>query len=261
MLQGTPGQVLLQSVARLGPTPLERAIRAAGVAEDADEALKELADQGLLLRIGGDASSADGAPWVVDRDTWDSLMARLTRILTDFHRDNPLRQGIPREELKSRSALDSKAYSVVLGQAQREGILMEVASRVKLAGFVPTLSPKQKELVDHLLARFEAAPYGPPSCKECVESTSEDLFSFLLDGGDLVQLSADVVFTRKTYQEMVGRIRKELETRGTLTVAQVRDLFGTSRKYVLALMEHLDTMGITQREGDVRRLSGAAPAR
>ena len=258
VLQGTPGQVLLQSLARLGPTPLERAVEVAGIAGDAEAALAELTDQGLLLRMGDSSLSADSATWVVDRESWSRLTSRLTGILREFHRGNPLRQGIAREELKSRSGLESRAYGVALAQARREGILEEVGSRVKLAGFVPKLSPKQEELVDRLMARFEATPFSPPSSKECVEATSEDLLDFLLDSEELVQLSADVVFTRKTYQEMVEIIRRQLESHGTLTVARVRDLFGTSRKYVLALMEHLDAKGVTQRDGDVRRLSAVS---
>jgi selenocysteine-specific elongation factor len=53
---------------------------------------------------------------------------------------------------------------------------------------------------------------------------------------------------------MVARVREVLREKGTLTVAEARDLFGTSRKYVLALLEHLDAQGVTQRVGDERRL-------
>jgi selenocysteine-specific elongation factor len=55
---------------------------------------------------------------------------------------------------------------------------------------------------------------------------------------------------------MVNRIRAHLQAQGKITVAQVRDLFGTSRKYALGLMEHLDAQGITRRVGDERVLRG-----
>ena len=54
----------------------------------------------------------------------------------------------------------------------------------------------------------------------------------------------------------LGEIQAHLHAHGTVTVAQVRDLFGTSRKYVLALLEHLDAQGITRRIGDERVLRG-----
>jgi selenocysteine-specific elongation factor len=63
------------------------------------------------------------------------------------------------------------------------------------------------------------------------------------------------VFESGVYQQMVNGIKKELKSKGTLTVAEVRDMFKTSRKYALALMEHLDEVGVTIREGDERRLA------
>ena len=53
---------------------------------------------------------------------------------------------------------------------------------------------------------------------------------------------------------MLAEIRELMGQRGTLTVAEVRDHFNTSRRYVLALLEHLDAIGMTVRLGDARRL-------
>ncbi len=69
-----------------------------------------------------------------------------------------------------------------------------------------------------------------------------------------MQVSEDVVFKADKYDEMVDMVKEDLQGNGTLTVADVRDKFDTSRKYALALMEHLDAVGITVREGDSRRL-------
>jgi len=63
-----------------------------------------------------------------------------------------------------------------------------------------------------------------------------------------------VVFTIGVYNEMVEAVCHALNEGGTITVAKARDLLNTSRKYALALMEHLDAIGITVRDGDLRRL-------
>jgi selenocysteine-specific elongation factor len=76
----------------------------------------------------------------------------------------------------------------------------------------------------------------------------------LIENGDLIQVAPEVVFSRAGYEGMVSDIRQLLAVQGTLTAAQVRDHFNTSRKYALALLEYLDTLGITVREGDARRL-------
>ena len=68
----------------------------------------------------------------------------------------------------------------------------------------------------------------------------------------------DVLFARDVYEEMVEAIKARIGEQGSLTVGQVRDQFSTTRKYALALMEHLDQIGITVREGDARRLGPRA---
>jgi selenocysteine-specific elongation factor len=70
----------------------------------------------------------------------------------------------------------------------------------------------------------------------------------------LVRLSEDVLLLRETYEEMTSRIMAFIKEHGSMTVAQVRDEFNTSRKYALAVMEHLDERKITRRVGDERVL-------
>jgi len=72
--------------------------------------------------------------------------------------------------------------------------------------------------------------------------------------GTLIRLSDDVLLLGETYNEMLGRIVDHIKQTGSITVAQVRDMFNTSRKYALALMEHMDERKITRRVGDERVL-------
>jgi selenocysteine-specific elongation factor len=81
----------------------------------------------------------------------------------------------------------------------------------------------------------------------------------LEERGDLVNVGDGVVFAREAYDEMVRRITARLRERGTLTLAEARDMLGTSRRYVQALLEHLDRERITRRTGDQRVLGPKAP--
>jgi selenocysteine-specific elongation factor len=74
----------------------------------------------------------------------------------------------------------------------------------------------------------------------------------LIELVQLVRLSEDVLLLPETYRAAVTRIEAHLQANRSITVAQVRDLFDTSRKYALALMEYLDARGITKRVGDER---------
>jgi len=72
--------------------------------------------------------------------------------------------------------------------------------------------------------------------------------------GDLVRLSEEVVFTRDAYEGAVALVREMIASSGSITVAQLRDRMGASRRPVLALLEHLDSRRVTRRVGDARVL-------
>ena len=68
------------------------------------------------------------------------------------------------------------------------------------------------------------------------------------------EVSPDVVFRKQDYDSMVATIKDDLVRNGKITLAEARNLFGTSRKYAQALLEHLDAIGTTIRDGDFRKL-------
>jgi selenocysteine-specific elongation factor len=76
----------------------------------------------------------------------------------------------------------------------------------------------------------------------------------LVQRGDLVRLSPDIAFTREAYSNAVAMVRDLIGTEGSVTVAQLRDRMGASRRPVLALLEHLDAEKVTRRVGDQRVL-------
>ena len=83
----------------------------------------------------------------------------------------------------------------------------------------------------------------------------EDVLNVLFDRGELTPVSGEVFFASQTYDELVAQVAAYIDEHGSITVAQARDLFNTSRRYVLALLEHLDSIGFTRREGDARMLN------
>jgi selenocysteine-specific elongation factor len=72
--------------------------------------------------------------------------------------------------------------------------------------------------------------------------------------GELMPVSQEVIFRKTDYDEMIGRIEATIKEKGQITLAEVRDMLNTTRKYVQALLEHLDAIGVTMRDGDVRKL-------
>ena len=261
--QGTPAEILLQSLTALGAAPLQEVIGRANLPEDSSrEAIAELFSSGQLLTLESmdkgihNAISPIPLPsdLVTSRAYWQQLADRAAREVEAYHQTAPLRRGMPREELKSRLKVPARLFNAALRKMISEGVLEESGVSVSRPGHAIQFDPQQKMKVDSLLVKFAASPYAPPTVKECMAEVGEDLYNALVDLGRLVPVPPDVVFRREDYERMVTNVQLLIEKQGQVTAAQVRDHFSTSRRYVLALLEHLDATGVTVREGDARRL-------
>ena len=97
---------------------------------------------------------------------------------------------------------------------------------------------------------LESDPYSPPTNSPI----NSEILNLLAEEGQVVKVSESVVFSTKAYQHMVDKISSYICENGNITVANVRDIFKTSRKYALALVDHMDQQQITRRIGDARVL-------
>ncbi|MGB9775861.1 MAG: selenocysteine-specific translation elongation factor [Anaerolineae bacterium] len=254
LARGTPAEVLLQALERRGPQTVRDLLEASGLGEAAQPALAELLAAGDAVILEGVPEPAP-ARLVAARSWWSATTARMREELAVYHARYPLRPGMSREELRSALRLDPRAYNGLMARAAADGLVVDEAATVRLPEHQVRFSPQQQQAVDDLLARFRAAPYATPSVKEAAALVGEEVLGVLLARGDLVQVSPEVLFLRETYGEMVERIRAHIQQHGSITLAQARDLFQTSRKYAQALLEHLDAAGVTRRVGDERVLA------
>jgi selenocysteine-specific elongation factor len=157
--------------------------------------------------------------------------------------------GMPREELRSRLKLSGEGLDAALVAASSEELAVAQMGSVRLADHTPTLAPNQERAAQQLLAAFAAAPYSPPA-----PDLEPELLGWMVEQGKIVRVSDDVAFLPTTYDEMIAWVRGQIAAAGSITVAQFRDRFGSSRKYALAVLEHLDERKITRRAGDARVL-------
>jgi len=182
------------------------------------------------------------------------LRNRLTGEVEDFHHTYPLRQGMPREALKSRLKLDTRLFNEAVTRAAAEGALVESETIIRLPEHAVRFSPDQQALINCLLREFQRTPYTTPSYKDSVAAVGEDVVLALIETGQLVRLGPDVLLLSETYDELVTWVKEYIAEHGSVNVGQVRDAFNTSRKYALALLEFLDDQRITKRVGDERVL-------
>lgn len=243
---GQAEAVLLATLDSRGPMELGAAASQAGLSPgEREPVVQGLMEQGRLVVLGRGEHR-----WAYSPQAWARLAGRVTKVLADYHRRSPLRRGMPREELKTRLGLPPSGLADWVERLAREGILIEEGQVVRLPAHSVALKPEQQAAVNSFLDGLSRHPYSPPG-----ESLpSPELLNMLIEQGQVVKVSEGVFFAAAAYQKMVDGVVNHLKAQGKITVAEVRDMFGTSRKYALALMEHLDGKGLTRRVGDYRVL-------
>jgi selenocysteine-specific elongation factor len=256
LARGTPAEILYQALLALGTGSLQDVILRSNLDKTtANLTIQELITSGQFIVLENDEQVLiSPTTLLATKSYWDQLFRRMIQEVDDYHKKYPLRRGISREELKSKLKFPTHLYNAALRRIVSAGELQENGTMVQRGGFSIQFNVQQQLFVDGLLARFSAAPFSPPTLKECLAEVGDEIFNAMVELGLLISIPPDVVFRKQDYDLMVSEIMDLLKSRGTITAAEVRDHFNTSRRYVLALLEHLDTRGITEREGDIRRL-------
>jgi len=256
LTRGTPSEILIQAMLNLSVSTLQDIIARSNLDQNiAEIAAQELIVSGQFILLENfEQSPISPSTLLTSKTFWDQLSRKIIQEVDDYHNKYPLRRGISREELKSRLKLSPRIYNAALGRIISAKELQENGTLVQRAGFSIRFDSQQQRLVEGLLARFLASPYSPPTTKECQAEVGEDIFNAMVDLRILVPIPPDVVFRKQDYDMMISEIIDLLKSGGSITAAEVRDHFNTSRRYVLALLEHMDAQGITEREGDIRHL-------
>ncbi len=216
--------------------------------------LEHLLKEGDAILLSADLRRVQAA-YVVSQTGWTRLLNRLQDLLLSYHRQCPLRPGMPKEECRTQLGQTTDLFGLTIQKAAIDGYVVDLGTAICLAGFAVRFSPRQQQQVDRLLNAHRSSPYAPPTGSESMSAYGLDaeLFRALLLRGDLIDVGDDFYFTPQAYEEMVSRILEHLEEYGKITIAQARNLFKSSRRYTLAMLMHLDQK-ITMRVGDERVL-------
>ncbi len=213
-------------------------------AAEARPALELLIQEGKIKAVGQGEQRL-----LFTSSGWERLIRQATDILQDYHKRYPARPGMAKAELGSRLKL-GRFSPLVWQKLAEEGVVAEEGAAIRLTSHKVTLTPAQQAEVDAFLQSLAENPYSPPG--DLIPEP--DLLNLLIDQQKVVKVSGSVVFSAEAYNEMLEKITEYIKTKGNVSVAQVRDMFNNSRKYVLALLEYLDEKKITRRVGDERVL-------
>ncbi len=259
--RGSPEELVLAALdrRRLVGYDLADIVKHSNLSQDVtQQTLETLLKAGRVRRIG--------MLWFAQA-VWDALADEAIRLVREQHRQYPLRSGLSKEEWRTRLHLPAKMATEVFAALHAEGQLAPTINRgatgeaattggfIRLPGFVPTFTAAQQQLVERLMRQFKQSPYTPPVYAEAESIVGPEILGSLIEQGRLVKLGDGVLFLRETHEEAVARLVAHLREHGKMTAAEARDVLGTTRKYVLPLLEHMDEQRITRRRGDERVLA------
>jgi selenocysteine-specific elongation factor len=185
---------------------------------------------------------------------------RILEVLGKLHEQNPLMTTHDRPSVLSH--LDYIGNEGVLhGIAERllkSKKLVGDGKRIARADFKPKLSANQRKLKDQIVEATRAAGFQPPdpvgfAAKAGGNAGSlKDIYEVAVAEGLLIRVTEDIYLHADVAADMRSRLKDKLAVGVGATVAELRDLLGTTRKYAIPLCEYLDRVGLTRREGDLR---------
>lgn len=256
MAEGTPEDLVLQE---LGDRPLElgELARAVGI-EDVAPVVVSLVKAGELVVPGSKADATPGARAVVMRKAaFDRVAAESVAAVERYHGAHPLEPGMRREDLRSLMGIASqRIFDELVRELERRGLLKASGASVALPGFHIALDAKQREAADAFLREARQARFSPPAPQAL--GLGDDLIAALESLGEVVRVADQIVYPADVFAEIRDAVIAKLERDTTITLAEYRDMFDTSRKYAQPTLEYLDERRITRRKGDVRvRYHGA----
>jgi selenocysteine-specific elongation factor len=196
------------------------------------------------------------------------LEERLLGVVDRLHEQFPLVSWHDRQKVQSHldyvgdDALVHAAVERLLQRKQLAGDLRRVAR----ADFKPKLSGNQRKLKDRIVAAYREAGFQPPEPDSFAHQAGgnaaslKDLFEVCVAEGLLVHVVDDLYLHGEVDADMRRRVTEKLAEGAAVTVAEIRDLLGTTRKYAVPLCEYLDRVGVTRRQGDLRVLGVAERA-
>ena len=205
------------------------------------------------------------SPWMIHADAWKRMTSRLAVILGGHHETLPqLATGLSEQELRDRLAKDTgadlpeEAFRHGLERMVATGLLRQVEGTYALSEHSAALGKDDEIALAGIRALYSDNLFAPPATDDLYAGSSlpkkvvRDFIERLVAEGELVRVSREYLFERRALDQALAKVREHLASKGTMTVAEFRDLVGTSRKYALPLLNYFDNQGHTVRDGDHR---------
>lgn len=255
---GSRDDLTVQLLAEFGtrlPTAAQLMAKLQREEADIQDELYNLCGRGLAVEALPDRYIAASAVDKVWKDCQD--------ILTLYHKQNPLHAGIQSAELRQKlcKGMERSCADALIGILHHEGKIRKHGDRYALSDFTVILTKRQRVIREKLLQVYTSSGIETPITDHVMEGfpsnerpEAKQVLESLITSGDLILLTPQICLYRDVYTTILQAARTHFETNDSLTLAQLRDLLNTSRKYSQAIIEYFDKVHITRKDGDIHYL-------
>ncbi len=215
------------------------------------------------LLAAGDVIQMTRDPRIfLSREALDTLKKGMLAELTTFLAANPLKQGMGKEELKTRlpRRSDARFFTPLLSALERDGAVLVDRDIVKPAGQTLSQSMAVDGLGGKIAAFLQEKGIEPPTIREimerfrCDEKAVRDNLALLVRNGAAVRISSDLFYATAPLDGLREKLVGHLRDKGEITPPEYRELTGLSRKFLIPLLEYFDGEKVSIRVGDKRLL-------
>jgi selenocysteine-specific elongation factor len=198
----------------------------------------------------------------IHKEAFNDLIEDATSQLSAFHEKYPLKAGMSKEELKSKFPRfwEGKLFTLALNHMLKEGSAVQAGEVVHLADHKVTLAVDQAELQQKIIATYADAGLTPPYFRDLAKQLgvaiepAREVLQLLVAEGVIVKVKEDLYYHKDRLEALKAEVTAFLTANEALSTPQFKDMTGASRKYVIPLLEHFDTINFTIRIGDIRKL-------
>jgi len=217
--------------------------------------------QGLLSKKGIIQIDRENKIYIHE-NTFDRLMKNIKDNLSHYHKANPLKAGMPREELKTKFPPDmnSKLFNLVINQMIKGKDIAAEEETVRLGDHKVSLGTDQADIKKKIIETYKKSGLTPPYFRELVKTLdidaprANDVLMLLVDEGIIIKAKEDLYFHTNAVKDLQKRLPLRLVGSEMCIRDRFKDMTSVSRKFVIPLIEYFDSKKVTLRIGDIRKL-------
>ncbi|WP_461205444.1 selenocysteine-specific translation elongation factor [Clostridium sp. DL1XJH146] len=226
--------------------------------DNLEEILIQLEEEAKIYKL-----EQSGKKNYIHRKYIRGLEENINKTLENYHKQNPLEVGILKEEFKTKvfsKDLKNKIYKELLKILDSKAMIEVKGNYICSIGFEIKLNEEQNNIKNELLSKIDEGKFSPPKFKALTEDKQnieeyKKVYDLLLKSGELIKISQDITYSKENYNSGKDKIITYIQKNEKITLAEVREELNTSRQYAMALLEHLDEVKVTKREGNERKLT------